>query len=102
MTRFVVLLKFTEKGISAVKDSPARAEAFRKLATGAGVNVEAQYWTLGEYDGAMVLSAADEATIVAAILALGKEGNVRTTMLRAYDAGEMTSIIGKLPAGKKK
>ena len=98
MVRYVLLLKFTDQGITNVKDSPSRAEAFKAAASRAGVNVESQFWTLGEYDGVAVFTAPDEGTAVALALGLGKLGNTRTCMLRAFDATEFRDIVGKMPS----
>src|SRR5229473_2492554 len=58
--RYVTLLRFTEQGIKQLNKSLDRAESFRAAAAKAGVNVEAQYWTTGPYDGVLILSANDE------------------------------------------
>jgi uncharacterized protein with GYD domain len=96
MPRFALLVKFTDKGIAAVKDSLTRATDFKALAAKAGAKVEAQYWLLGEYDGLAVLSAPAEETVTALALQLGSLGFVRTCLCRAYDEGEFRSILGKL------
>ena len=96
MVHYLMLLRFTDKGVSAVHDSPKRAESFRAAVAKAGGNVEAQYWTLGEYDGALIFSAPDEPTAVALAVELGKLGNVRTAMLRAFDAVEFKAILAKV------
>jgi uncharacterized protein with GYD domain len=96
MTRFVMLLKFTEKGISALKDSPARAAAFKAAAAKAGATVEAQYWLLGEYDGLTVLSAPDVKTATAVALQLAATGNVRTNLCRAFDEAEFKAVLAKM------
>ncbi len=96
MVRYVVLLNFTEKGIGGVKESPARAEAFHSAVRNARGKVESLYWTLGSYDGVLVLTAPDDATAAALVLELGKSNDVRSTMLRAFDAGEFNSIVGKI------
>jgi len=96
MTRYVVLLSFTEKGLYAVGDSVARSVEFRAAAKSAGAEVEALYWTLGSYDGVLVLRAPDELTAAALTLALGRSGNVRTCMLRALDAKEFEAVVSKV------
>ena len=53
-------------------------------------------WTLGECDLISVGEWPDEQTAVAFALAVGCQGNVRTTRLRAYTEDEMTGISGKL------
>ena len=96
MTRYVVLLQFTDQGISGIKDSTKRAEDFRKHVEGAGGTVESLSWTLGSVDGVLVFSAPDEATAVALILGLRKHAMVQTTMLRAFDTAEFGSITEKV------
>ena len=96
MTRHLVLLSFTEQGVAGVKDSIERAGGFKDKAAKAGASVETQYWTLGPYDGAFLLSAPDEATAAALVLDLGQHANVKTTMLRAFDADEFKSVLAKM------
>jgi len=96
MARFALLLKFTDKGIAAVKDSATRAGDFASLAAKAGAKVEAQYWLLGEYDGLIVLSAPTEETVTALALQLGNRGFVRTCLCRAFDEGEFRAVLGKV------
>jgi uncharacterized protein with GYD domain len=95
MCRYLVLLNFTEKGVSAVNESIARAEDFKKTAERAGAKVEAVFWTVGPHDGAMILSAPDEVTAAGLVLGLGKSGSVRTCMMRAFDAGEFAQVVDK-------
>ena len=96
MTRYVVLVNFTEKGIAGIKDSPKRAAAFRASAEKAGATVESLFWTLGSYDGVIVLSAPDDATAAAVVLELGRGNAVRTTMMRAFDAEEFSGVMTKI------
>jgi uncharacterized protein with GYD domain len=96
MVRYVVLLKFTDKGVSGIKESPSRAEAFKTAASRLGATVEAQYWTLGEFDGVLLLSAPDEATASAAVLSLDRQDCVHTAMLRAFDAAEFKNVLAKV------
>ena len=55
MSRYISLIRFTEQGALALKQSTDRAAAFHKAAEKAGVKVEAQYWTVGAYDGVLIL-----------------------------------------------
>jgi uncharacterized protein with GYD domain len=95
MVRYLVLVKFTEQGLKNVKKSTSRAAAFREAASKSGVEVEAQYWTVGRYDGFVVLRAEQESNILRAIASLAAEGNVRTQSLRALDAKEFEAVAGK-------
>lgn len=95
MTRHVVLLKFTEKGITHINESPDRAAAFRHSVENAGGKVEAQFWTVGPHDGVVIFTAPDEATAAALTLSLGKADSVSTCTMRAWDAAEFKSVLAK-------
>jgi uncharacterized protein with GYD domain len=97
MATFLTTMHFTEQGIKAVRDTCDRAAGFKAAAKKLGVKVIGQYWTLGAFDGVIVLEAPDEATVTAALLYLGSLGNLRTQTARAYDAAEMQKILGLLP-----
>jgi uncharacterized protein with GYD domain len=73
--------------------SPQRAAAFRKAVERAGVQVEAQLWTLGPYDGVLILNAEDERKALRALSQLVKAGFVRTETLPAFDADEVAKVI---------
>jgi uncharacterized protein with GYD domain len=95
MTRYISLLRFTPQGVRNLKQSPTRAAAFRKAAEKAGVKVETQLWTVGTYDGILVLSAANEAAVLSAIAKLAAAGNVTTQTLQAFDAKEFGKIASR-------
>ena len=95
MARYVSLLKFTQQGVRSLKESSARAADFAKAAENAGVKVEAQLWTAGEYDGILSLSADDETTVLATIANLAVLGNVQTQTLQAFDTRQFAAIVGK-------
>lgn len=96
MNRYVVLLKFTEKGLANIAQSASRADAFRENAAKTGSKVLGQYWTIGPYDGALVLEAPDEETAAGIVLGLGKADNVSTCMLRAFNESEFKHVLAKL------
>jgi len=94
MPRYVTLIRFTEQGSKAIKQSTARARAFAETAAKAGIKIEAQYWTAGSYDGALVLSADSEKKVLHALTELAAAGDVRTETLQAFDAKEFEAIVG--------
>ena len=96
MPRFVMLVNYTDKGIAAIKDSPTRAGAFREMVAKHGGKVEQQFWCMGAYDGAVVLTAPSDEAISTIALALGQLGNVRSTTLRAFDESEFQAILKKM------
>jgi uncharacterized protein with GYD domain len=96
MATYVVLAKFTDQGIRNAKESPKRADAFKRMAKTFGVTVKELVWTQGHYDTVTIVEAPDEASLMSLNLSLGALGNVRTETLRAFSAAEMTEIIGKM------
>ena len=94
MERYLMLFKFTDKGFGGVQDSPQRAQAFKDAAAKVGATVEFQIWTFGEYDGALLMSAPNTQVAGQLALNLGRLGNVRTTMMRAFDAAEFKKLLG--------
>jgi uncharacterized protein with GYD domain len=94
MPKYITLIRFTEQGAKNIKQSTARARAFAEAVAKAGVKVDAQYWTTGSYDGALVLSADSERKVLHALTELVAVGNVRTETLPAFDAKEFEAIVG--------
>ena len=97
MPMYVVLYKWTEQGIKNVKDSPARAEASAKAAEAAGGKVIGLWYTIGEYDMVAVVQAATEQFVIAALLAQGTQGFVRSTTLPAHTPAEFAQIVKMIP-----
>ncbi|XIA63162.1 GYD domain-containing protein [Bradyrhizobium sp. TZ2] len=96
MVTYVVLANFTDQGVRSAKDSPKRAEAFKRMAETFGVTVKELFWTQGRYDIVTILDAPDEFSAMTLSLSLGALGNVRTESLRAFSASDMTTIVGKM------
>ena len=94
MARYVVLIKFTDKGAGQIKESTARAHNFDKAAAKAGVKIEAQYWTLGAYDGLLVISADQEKKALHCLMELASYGAVRTEALQAFSDAEFDAMLG--------
>jgi uncharacterized protein with GYD domain len=92
MARYVTLIRFTEAGARASKNSPGRARAFAKQAAKRGVTVETQLWTVGSCDGILIVRADDEQAALRVIAKISPAGFVRTETLQAFDADEFLAI----------
>jgi uncharacterized protein with GYD domain len=90
---FIALLDYTDKGIREIRDSPYRADQFSEMAERAGARILAQYWTIGSHDGVLVLEAPSDEVAASILLALGADGNVRTTTLRAFEWAEAQGLL---------
>jgi uncharacterized protein with GYD domain len=95
MGTYISLLNWTDQGIKNYKDTVARAKGAEEAMAKAGVTMKAIYWTVGQCDIVAITEAPDEETATAFLLALGAEGNVRSSTLRAFSAEEMERIISK-------
>jgi uncharacterized protein with GYD domain len=95
MPHFVTLMNWTEQGVKTFKDSVDRSEAARASLAEQGVTLKDVYWTIGPYDLVCILEAPDPESLTAALLALGAQGNLRTTTLRGFTADEMRAVIAK-------
>jgi uncharacterized protein with GYD domain len=96
MATYLVLINFTEQGIRNIKDSPKRAAAAAKLARDFGLEIRDIFWTLGAFDGAVLIEAPNDQAITSWALKLGSLGNVRTQTLRAFRANEIENILAKV------
>jgi uncharacterized protein with GYD domain len=95
MARYISLLRFTEAGAKNLKKSTNRAHTFDKIAAQAGVKIEGQYWTLGAYDGVLILEADSEQKVLRCLSQLASQGNVRTETMQAFIDKEFDDIVGK-------
>ena len=79
-----------------MKNTVSRADGVRRMAKDFDVTMKDIYWTLGAYDLTVVFEAADDQAITALCLAIGGMGNVRTQMLRAFNADEMKGVLARV------
>jgi len=93
MATYIALLDYTDQGVQQIENSPQRADEFSQLAEEAGARVLAQYWTIGNHDGVLILDAPDDQVAASILLRLAASGNVRTTTLRAFEWAEAQALI---------
>lgn len=96
MQKYVILINWTEQGVANARDTVDRYHAAKQAWESAGGTFDLALWTLGAYDLVAVVSAPDAETVAAFGLRLGAAGNLRTTILRAFDESEMAVIVSTL------
>ncbi len=96
MSTYFILANWTEQGIKAVKASPKRLRAAKRLAKDCGVKFRSYHMTLGQYDGIATVEAPNDEAMARFALALGSAGNVRTTTLKGFTEQEYREIIESL------
>ncbi len=94
---YISLVKFTDKGIQAAKQTTQRAADWAAKVQSMGITIKAMYWTLGEYDQVCIFEAPDDETATSVLLAADMLGNIRTQTMRAFTASEMDKILAKVP-----
>ena len=96
MAHYVILATFTDQGVKTAKESPKRAEAFKRMAETFGVTVKEIFWTQGRYDIVVITDVPDEIAATALNLSLSALGNIRTESLRAFSPDEMAKVVDKM------
>ena len=96
MTTYIALLNWTDKGIAHLNDSPKRLDASKKLLENMGGKFREFYLTMGEYDMVAIMEAPDDAVAARFAMALGKDGFVRTTTMKAFPEAAYREIINSV------
>ncbi len=96
MSKYIALINWTDKGIKAAKDSPARADKAKKLAKKLGGEFQHLFMTMGAYDLVAVIDMPSDEAMAKFSLTVAAEGNIRTTTLKAFDEAGYRKIIGAL------
>jgi uncharacterized protein with GYD domain len=96
MNRYVVLMRFTGKGVDAVRQSPERADGFRATAQKIGCKVTSMLWTMGPHDGVVTFEAPNDEAASALVLSGEQHGFVTTCTMRAFDEAEFKNILTKM------
>ena len=96
MSHYILLVKWTEQGISKINESGDRYNSFKTSLEKAGGKLIGGYYTFGEYDVVIIIEAPNDETVMSLMLKAGSAGNVRTKTLKAFTANEGMKIIKDL------
>jgi uncharacterized protein with GYD domain len=95
MAKFVILINFTEQGVKTIGYWQKRAEAARSEFSAVGAKLSQVYVTMGSYDAVVIAEGSAEA-VAAAVLKMGKRGNVRANTLTAFTGDEFAKVAAKV------
>ena len=93
MATFIGLMNWTEQGIKNVKDSPARVAEVGVQMGALGVEIKSIFVTMGRYDLVAIVEAPSAEAVASAVLAVARQGNIRTETLQAFPFEEFASDI---------
>ncbi len=97
MPTYVLLVKWTQKGIEAAKDIPLRVEQSRNTFKSIGGQIKDIYFTFGRYDLIVTVEAPSDEAIGQAVLTIGGRGAVSIETLKAFSEAEVYDILKRLP-----
>lgn len=96
MPHYISLINWTEQGAKNARQTVQRTDHSAEVAEKYGLALKHAYWTTGPYDLVSIFEGPDDEAMSAYLLEIASYGNVRTTMLRAYDEEEMSGILRRI------
>ncbi len=97
MPVYVTLVNVTDQGMKNVKDWPNKVKEGQAAVEKAGGKWLAHYFTFGQYDAVAILELPNDEVAMTTLLAIGTQGNIRTTTLKAFTTDEIAKIVKRLP-----
>lgn len=97
MATYITLLRYTQKGIENIKESPKRLDAAKEAFRAMGAELKAFYLTTGQYDAVAISEGPDDETLIKAALVTASAGSMRTETFRAFTEAEYRKLIAALP-----
>jgi uncharacterized protein with GYD domain len=95
MPTIIALITETQHGEENIYDTVVRAARFEELAESFGAKVKGVYWTMGSYDGVLIVEVPDAKTGAALLFRLQAGGSVRANALTAFNSEEMSAILAR-------
>jgi uncharacterized protein with GYD domain len=97
MPTYISLLKWTDLGVRAIKDSPQRLDAVKKAYAASGGRMTDFYLVLGKYDIVNIGEFPNDEAYLTTLLEVASRGAVRPTTLKAFTEDEYRQIIASIP-----
>ena len=96
MPSYIMLVKWTERGIGNIKESPQRLDTFKKAVETAGGKVTGFYLTMGRYDIVVIVEFPTDEAAATVILRTASRGEVRSETLKAFPEDQYREIMAKV------
>jgi uncharacterized protein with GYD domain len=96
MPLYLGRFKYSADAIKAMIESPHdRGAVAAQTAESLGCRLHGIWWMLGEYDGAFLVEAPDNVTVVALSMAVGASGQINTEATALLDMNEAQEAMRK-------
>ena len=96
MPTYIMLVNFTDQGLKGVKEVPNRQDKSREIAKQFGVERKTVWMTFGPHDFVHLYEAPNDEAMAKFVMTLASFGNIRTTVMRAWDKSEHLPLIREL------
>ncbi len=93
MPSYVMLAKWTDQGVRSIGELPKRIDQAKRLLADMGGQFISLHMTMGEYDLVGIYDAPDDAVALRFTLMLQKQGNARTTSMKAFPEQALREIV---------
>lgn len=84
MPTYMTLIKYTQKGIENMKDSPNRLGAAKELFKSMGGELKSFYLAMGRFDAVVISEGPDDETAIKLSMTIGAAGAIRTETFRVF------------------
>ena len=98
MPSYILLLNYTDEGMSNIRYLPQHVNAFRQAVESAGGRMPHIYLTMGQYDLVAIIEAPSDQDCMSIALGLSSLGNVRSTTLKAFSEEDLTNVVENIPS----
>ena len=98
MPGYVMLMKWTQKGIADLKGAPERINQAKAGVEKLGGSMVGIWVTMGQYDLVGIADLPNDQAAAILALSLGSLGNVTTQTMRALSEEEFAEVVAKLPS----
>ena len=97
MPTYMTLIKYTQKGVENMKDSPNRLDMAKELFKSMGGELKSFYLAMGRFDAVVIAEGPDDETATKLAMTIGAGGAIRTETFRVFPEDEYRKIISELP-----
>jgi uncharacterized protein with GYD domain len=94
VAKYVMLLSWTDLGAQKISQTTQRAAKVRKMVEELGGKEDSVLWTTGRFDVIATYDMPSDESASILDMRINALGMVRTEMMRAHTAAEMSEIIG--------
>lgn len=100
MPRYLSLMRFTQKGLEALADSPDRVATSRRRVEALSGRSLGFWLTMGPYDCVQLFEMPDDAAMMQYLLRARADGFVEPLVMRAFDDIEYAAIVAGATASE--